>query len=154
MNRQRLVTLGLGALGIFVMAGVAIGGAAAMAVPGPTGPVGNSAPSAAVACSVTVTLWESVPAAQVNQYVTFALGVVDHGVNHATCPTAQSISYTNLPGGSLSAPGISCASTNAPVVHCGVGAIGLFDVTGYVLFSNGVTLSASVLFFVSGPSPS
>jgi hypothetical protein len=152
MNRQRLATLGLGVLGVFVMAGVALGGAAAMAVPGPTGPIGNSSPSAAVACSVAVTLWESGPVAQVNQYVTFAIGIVDHGVNHATCPTAQSMHYTNLPAGPLSAPGVTCASASVPVLHCGVGALGLFHVTGSVLLSNGVTESASVLLYVPGPS--
>ena len=152
MKRQRLATLGLGVLGVLVMAGVAMGGAAAMAVPGPTGPVGNSSPAAAVACTVTVSIWESQGVAQVNQYVTFALSVIDHGVTHATCPTVQSIGFTNLPAGPLSAPGVSCASTGLPVVHCGVGALGMFDVTGHVLLSNGFTESASVLLYVAGPN--
>lgn len=150
MNRQRLATLGLGVLGVFVMAGVAMGGAAAMAVPGPTGPIGHSSPLAALGCSVSVSLWESASIAQVNEVVTFALGVVDHGANHATCPTAQSMSYTNLPAGPLSAPGVSCAPANVPVLHCGVGAVGMFAVTGSVLLSNGMTQSATVLLYVPG----
>lgn len=152
MKSQRLVTLGLGVLGVFVMAGVALGGAAAMSVPGPTGPVGNSSPSAATACSVTVALYESTPVAQVNQIVIFSIAIVDHGVNHATCPTAQSMAYGHLPAGPLSAPGLSCASANTPVLHCGVGAFGLFNVQAHVLLSNGVTASASTVLFVVGPS--
>lgn len=149
MNTSRLVTLGLGALGVFVLAGVALGGAAAMAVPGPQGPVGNTAGAVVPSCTIAVALYESVNVAQINQVVVFSTGISVHSTGHAVCATVSGLSYSNLPAGPYSDPALTCSSANTPVLSCAVGSSGVFDVTVSAHLSNGTTVNASTWLFVS-----
>lgn len=159
MNSARLLRLGLGALGIFVMAGVALGGASAMAVPSPSGPVaglshGAAAPTVIPSCTVSSVLYASVPVATVNEVVAFSTFVNYHIANHGACATVTGFSYTNLPAGPFASPGLTCASASTPFLTCGVGNFGVFDVTVTVSLSNGMTASASTWVTVNTPSGS
>lgn len=156
MNTSRLVSLGLGVLGVFVMAGIALGGASAMAVPGPSGPVAGeasaSAPTVAASCTISALLISSAPVASINEIVVFSTFVAPHSAGHAACPAISSISYANLPAGPYGNPALSCASANTPVLACGVSNSGLFDVTVFVHLSNGMTATASTWLYVSPPT--
>lgn len=150
MNAPRLVSVGLGLLGVFVMAGVALGGASAMAVPA-AGPVGHSGYGAIGSCTISASIHSSALIAQINQPVVFTTYVSVHTTGHAVCPSVLGVSYSNLPAGPYSDPSQSCASANTPILTCTVGNYGAFDVTVSAHLSNGMTASASTWLFVNPP---
>ncbi|MCI4336099.1 MAG: hypothetical protein L3K17_02745 [Thermoplasmata archaeon] len=148
MNGPRIAAGAFGILGLVLMTGMALGGAAAMSVPSP-GASFAAPPTSGAICSTTAGLHVSTPVAGVGQLVVFSTYLTAHPGAAKSCPGVASYSYSNLPAGVV--PG-SCSSASLPSILCVTGAAGLFPVTVTVHLSNGVTVSAMTNLFVVGPT--